>query len=60
MNSADFLVSSHIRGKITLDTRISLGYALGCFLHSLPAFFVFFLCVHIAESRTPLIVVNNL
>jgi hypothetical protein len=38
---------------ITLDMRISLGHALGCFWHSLPAFLGFLpLCTHCRVENT--------
>jgi hypothetical protein len=49
MNSADFLMPT----LITLDIRISLGHALGYFLHSLPAFYDFFPYVHDCKVETP-------
>jgi hypothetical protein len=48
MNSADFLITT----LITLVMRISLGYALGYFLHSLPAFLGFLpLCTRLQSRK---------
>ena len=61
MNSADFLsfIRDYSAKQLLFNDRISLGHALGYFGHSLPAFYVIFLCVHIAKSKTPLVVVTT-